>query len=260
MELKNLRLEVADGIATATIDRPKALNALNRDTLCELDGVLDQVRRDDAVRVLIVTGAGEKAFVAGADINELAANSAVESNAHAQMGQSVMNKLENLGKPSIAAINGFALGGGLELALACTFRLASSNARLGLPEITLGIIPGFGGTQRLPRLVGQGRALQMVLTGAPIKANDALAFGLVSQVVELDQLMGAAEELAGKLMSFSAVTLRLAEETVRQGMEMAMGEALAFEASQFGLAASTADYQEGMHAFLEKRKPTFTGR
>jgi enoyl-CoA hydratase len=163
-------------------------------------------------------------------------------------------------KPVIAMINGYCLGGGCELSMSCDLRIASEKAKLGQPEINLGLIPGGGGTQRLPRLVGQGRALQMVLTGAPIKANDALAFGLVSQVVELDQLMGAAEELAGKLMSFSAVTLRLAEETVRQGMEMAMGEALAFEASQFGLAASTADYQEGMHAFLEKRKPTFTGR
>jgi enoyl-CoA hydratase len=260
MELKNIRLTVEDKIADLVIHRPEALNALDRATLKELDHVFDQLAGDDAVRVIVITGAGEKAFVAGADIKELARNTPLQSSRHAALGQAVLGKLEAMGKPSIAAINGFALGGGLELALACTLRIASANARLGLPEITLGIIPGFGGTQRLSRLVGRGRALHMILTGKPIAAQPALEFGLVSRVVEPGELKDAARELATQLAAFSAVTLRIAEQTVRGGADLPMAEALAFEASQFGLAASAEDYAEGMQAFLEKRKPAFQGR
>jgi enoyl-CoA hydratase/carnithine racemase len=221
---------------------------------------MDELSDDEDVRAIILTGSGEKAFVAGADIKELAANSALESNDHSKFGQSLMDLIEELGIPTVAAINGFALGGGLELAMACTLRLASTKAKLGQPEIKLGIIPGFGGTQRLPRLVGLGRALQMVLTGEPIDAQTALQYGLVTGVYEPDALMDAAKALAKSLAAKSAFTLRVAEETVRQGMRMGQEEGLAYEASQFGLAAASDDYQEGMQAFLGKRDAKFSGR
>ena len=259
MELRNLRCETDDGIAVVTLDRPKALNALDTETLRELDGLLDQLAADDTVRVLILTGAGEKAFVAGADIKELSELSPLRARAHAAFGQAVFSKLESLGKPSIAAVNGFALGGGLELAMACTLRLASEKAKLGLPEMTLGLIPGFGGTQRLSRLVGQGHARFLVLTGGMIDAEHAGRIGLVNDVVAPEALMDRARELAIQLAGFSAATLRLAEQTVRQGAEMAFDEALAYEAAQFGVAASTGDAKEGMAAFVEKRKPEFQG-
>jgi enoyl-CoA hydratase len=259
MELANLSYEVTDGIATITVDRPKVLNALNTQTLRELEAAFAEAGSDDAVRVVIVTGSGEKAFVAGADIKELNELSSLEAARHAAMGQSVFNRLERLGKPSIAAINGFALGGGLELAMACTLRLAADTARMGLPEITLGVIPGFAGTQRLPRLVGQGRALEMVLTGGMVKADRAEAMGLVNEVVEAGALLDRARELAAQLAGFSAATLGLAEATVRQGMEMAFDEAVAFEAAQFGVAFATEDAREGMAAFVEKRKAGFKG-
>lgn len=260
MSEKNLRCSIENGIARIVIDRPKVLNALNRETLSELDELLLELRSNEEVRVLLIRGEGEKAFVAGADIKELAENSALSSNLHAKFGQSVMNRLESLGKPSVAAINGFALGGGLELALACTLRVASSNAKLGLPEITLGIIPGFGGTQRLSRLVGRGRAMHMILTGKPIPAEAARDFGIVSEVVAPEELDARATALAETLAGYSAVTLRLAEETVRCGLEMDIEDGLAYEASQFGLAAAAEDYQEGMQAFLAKRKPEFKHR
>ncbi len=260
MDFQNLRLEVEDSIGLLTVERPQVLNALDLRTLDELEAMLEKVAADPALRVLIVTGAGEKAFVAGADIKELASLSALQARGHAARGQRVFARLEGLGKPSIAAINGFALGGGLELALACTFRLASSQARLGLPEITLGLIPGFAGTQRLPRVVGQGRALQMILTGRPVKAEEALAMGLVSEVCPPDELLARARALAAQLAGFSGATLALAEETVRRGAEMAFDEATAFEAAQFGVACATEDAREGMTAFLEKRKPRFQGR
>ena len=260
MSGQNLRTTIASGVAEIVLDRPAVLNALDRATLGELDRLLDQLGSDPQVRVLLFTGAGEKAFVAGADIKELASNDALASNRHAQYGQAVLEKLERLGKPSIAAINGFALGGGLELALACTLRLASSNAKLGLPEVTLGIIPGFGGTQRLSRLIGRGRAMHMILTGKPIAADQAERFGIVSEVVEPANLLERARQLASLLASYSAVTLRLAEETVRCGYEMSLSEGMAYEAAQFGMAAASADYREGMTAFLEKRKPNFQHR
>lgn len=260
MEPKNLQLQRAGGVATLTVDRPKVLNALNTETLHELDAVLGELAADDSVRVLVLTGAGEKAFVAGADIRELSGLSPLQARRHAAMGQAVFDRLERLGKPSVAAINGFALGGGLELAMACTLRIAADTARMGLPEITLGLIPGFAGTQRLPRLVGQGRALQMVLTGGMVKADRAEQIGLVNEVVPADQLMDRANELAGQLAGFSGATLALAEATVRQGADMAFGEAIAFEAAQFGVAFATEDAREGMAAFVEKRKPEFRGR
>ncbi|HEX9641515.1 MAG TPA: enoyl-CoA hydratase-related protein [Candidatus Krumholzibacteria bacterium] len=260
MAEKNLRCNIEDGIAHIIIQRPKVLNALNRETLVELDELLIQLGTDEKVRVLLVRGEGEKAFVAGADIKELAENSALSSNLHAKFGQSVMDRLENLGKPSIAAINGYALGGGLELALACTLRIASSNAKLGLPEITLGIIPGFGGTQRLSRVIGRGRAMHMILSGRPVSADDALAFGIVSELAAPEELDARALDLAHTLAGYSAVTLRLAEETVRRGLEMNLTDGLAYEASQFGLAAASDDYQEGMQAFLGKRAPAFKHR
>lgn len=260
MEFENLLIEVEDGVGVVTINRPKALNALNRETLAELATAIDELSDEDDVQVIVLTGAGEKAFVAGADIRELAENSPLESNVHAMFGQSLMDLIEDLGTPTIAAINGYALGGGLELAMACTLRIASSNAKMGLPEVSLGIIPGFGGTQRLPRLVGQGRAMHMVLTAEPIDAATGLQYGLVTEVHEPGELLDAAKALAKKLVTKSRVTLRIAEETVRVGSEMAQAEGMAYEASQFGLAASADDYQEGMQAFLEKRKPEFQGR
>jgi enoyl-CoA hydratase len=260
MDLKNLRYEVEDGVALVTVDRPKVLNALNRETLSELSAVIEEAGSDPHVRVLILTGGGDKAFVAGADIKELAAQSPLENNVYARSGQALMDRIEGLGKPSIAAINGFALGGGLELAMACTLRVASAKARLGLPEITLGIIPGFGGTQRLARLVGPGRARHMILTGEMIDATRSLEYGLVSQVAEPEELLGAARALADKIKAQSAFTLRVAEETVRRGVEMSFADGLAYEAAQFGLAAASEDCAEGMAAFLEKRKPAFRGR
>lgn len=260
MDLSNLLYELTDGVATVTVNRPKVLNALNTETLAELDGLLAEIAGDDAVRVVILTGSGEKAFVAGADIKELNRLSPLEAARHAAKGQSIFDRLEGLGKPSIAAINGFALGGGLELAMACTLRIAADNARMGLPEITLGLIPGFAGTQRLPRLVGQGRALQLVLTGGMVKADRAESIGLVNEVVPADGLMDRARELAGQLAGFSGAILGLAESTVRRGAEMAFHEAIAFEAAQFGVAFATDDAREGMGAFLEKRKAEFQGR
>ena len=260
MALEQLQLSIDASVATITVNRPQALNALDRATLHELDSLLDRLRDDSAVRVLILTGAGEKAFVAGADIKELAALSALQASLHAAMGQAVFAKLEALGKPSIAAINGFALGGGLELAMACSLRIASSKARMGLPEITLGLIPGFGGTQRLPRLIGTGPALHLVLTASMIDAARALQIGLVSEVVEPEELLPTANRIANQLAGFSPAILRLASQTVRHGSEMPLTEALAFEAAQFGVAAGTDDAREGMAAFIEKRKAKFEGR
>lgn len=260
MELANLQYDVADSIATVTVNRPSALNALNLATLQELDGILAEAATDPGVRVLILTGAGEKAFVAGADIKELNELSPLEAARHAARGQAVFGRLESLGKPSIAAINGFALGGGLELAMACTLRIAADSARLGLPEITLGLIPGFAGTQRLPRLVGQGRALELVLTGGMIKAPRAEAIGLVNEVVEAAGLMDRARGLAAQLVGFSGATLALAEATVREGMEIPFEQAQALEAARFGVAFATEDAREGMAAFVEKRKAAFQGR
>ncbi len=252
--------EVRDRIAWLTVNRPEKLNALDRATVQEIDRAVATAGESDRVGALIVTGAGDKAFVAGADINELARQTPVEGERYARAGQAVFSRLEALGKPSIAAINGYALGGGLELALACTLRIASEAARLGLPETTLAIIPGYGGTQRLSRLVGRGPALEMILTGEPIDAREAHRIGLVNRVVPASDLAAAAERLARTLLQRGPVALRCALQAVREGLEMPQAEGLAHEASLFGLTCATEDMREGTRAFLEKRKPTYRGR
>ena len=255
-----VRYERRDRIAWLRINRPEKLNALDRLTMEELDRGVAAAREDGEVGALIVTGMGEKAFVAGADVGELAQKTPVEGVAYARAGQAVLTRLETLGKPSVAAINGFALGGGLELALACTLRIASETARLGQPETTLGIIPGYGGTQRLSRLVGRGRALEMILTGEAIDAREAHRIGLVHRVVPAADLESAAEALVRTLLSRGPLALRYALQAVHEGLEMTLAEGLALEAALFGLTCATEDMREGTRAFLEKRKPVFRGR
>lgn len=252
--------DIRDGIARLTMNRPEKLNALDRATVDELDRAVAVTGDDPDVGVLILTGAGEKAFVAGADIGELSSQTPVEGAAYARAGQAVFDRLETLGKPSIAAINGWALGGGLELAMACTLRVAAENARLGQPETTLGIIPGYGGTQRLGRLVGRGRALELILTGEPIDAREAHRIGLVNRVVPASELLAAAEGVARILLQRGPVALRLALQAVHQGLEMTQAEGLKLEAALFGLVCATGDMREGTQAFVEKRKPVFKGR
>ncbi len=260
MGYENLLYEVKDQIARITVSRPNVLNALNRKTVEELGASLDAARQDDSVRVVILTGAGEKAFVAGADINELAKRTPVDGPDFAHFGQTVLRKLETLGKPSIAAINGFALGGGCELALACTMRIASKNAKLGQPEVKLGILPGYGGTQRLPRLCGKGVAHEMILTGEMITADEALRVGLVNRVVEQAELLSTAEAIAKKIIANAPVAVRYAMEAVERGVEMPQEEGLYLEAALFGLCCATDDMHEGTRAFLEKRPAKFQGR
>jgi enoyl-CoA hydratase len=252
--------ETKDGIARITINRPEKLNALDRRTMQEIDRIVTAAGEDRSVGVLIFTGAGERAFVAGADIVELSSQTPVEGAAYARTGQAVLDRLERLGKPSIAAINGYALGGGLELAMACTLRLAVESAKLGQPEVALGIIPGFGGTQRLARLVGAGRALELILTGEPIDAREALRIGLVNRVVPPADILTAAESLARTILTRGPVALRYALQAVREGLQMTLDEGLLMEAALFGLSCATEDMREGTRAFVEKRKPAFKGR
>ena len=258
MAFENLISEVEAGVATVTVNRPDKLNALNRATIEELHRCFDVLGSDPAVRVVILRGAGEKAFVAGADIGELAEMSSSEAERLATRGQELMNRIENLGKPVIAAVNGFALGGGCELAMACTFRYASDGARLGLPETGLGLIPGFGGTQRLPRLVGRGRALEYVLTGDMIDATEAQSIGLVNKVFPPEELMPAVQKVAGKLARKSLLTLRVALQAVGEGLQMNQDSGCRLEAALFGVCGASADAREGCQAFLEKRKPQFS--
>ncbi len=260
MAFENILLDTADGVATVTVNRPAKLNALNRATIAELTACFTALQADDGVRAVILTGAGEKAFVAGADISELADLRADQAERYALAGQRLMDLIENLGKPVIAAVNGFALGGGCELAMACTLRYAAEAARLGLPETGLGLIPGFGGTQRLARLVGRGRAQELVLTGEMINAEQALAIGLVNRVVPTSDLDGAVRELAGKLAGKSLLTLRLALRAVGEGLQMTQDRGCGLEAALFGVAAASDDAREGCNAFLEKRKPEFKDR
>jgi len=257
---ENLLLERDGAVAVITVNRPKVLNALNAPTLDELREALRAVATDEAVRVVILTGAGEKSFIAGADINELAEQTPVSGREHAMRGQHVLTFIENLGKPVIAAINGFALGGGCELAMACSIRLAADTAKLGQPEINLGIIPGYAGTQRLARLVGRGRALEILLTGDMIGADEAFRLGLVNRVVPAAELMGAARALAARLATKAPVAMRYILDAVNRGLDMPFAEAARFEATLFGLVAATEDMREGTRAFLEKRKAEFTGR
>jgi len=261
MSYENIRLEApVDGIARITIDRPKVLNALNRQTLTELAHALDEVKDDESARVLVVTGAGDKAFVAGADINELAEMQPLEAKDLAYFGQQVFARLEHLGKPSIAMVGGFALGGGCELALACTLRTASTRAKLGLPEVSLGIIPGYGGTQRLARIAGAGVAREWVLTGDLFDAAEAHRVGVVNRVFEPERLEEGTLQLARTLASRAPVALRLGMEAIRRGGNMSQTEGEVIECDMFGLASTTRDMREGMAAFLEKRKANFTGK
>ncbi|MGB7750883.1 MAG: enoyl-CoA hydratase-related protein [Candidatus Acidiferrales bacterium] len=260
MAYDNLLFEVGEQIARITFNRPNVLNALNRKTMDELGDCLKKVRADDAIRVLILTGAGEKAFIAGADINELSQQTPVNGREFTLYGQEIIHRLETLGKPAIAAINGFALGGGCELALACTLRVASRNAKLGQPEVKLGIIPGYGGSQRLPRLCGKGVAHELILTGEMITADEALRVGLVNRVVEPGELLATAEAIAKKIIANAPVAVKYALEAVERGMEMPQEEGLYLEATLFGLCCATQDMREGTRAFLEKRSPKFEGR
>jgi enoyl-CoA hydratase len=260
MAYENLLYELKDHIARITFNRPNVLNALNRKTIDELGDALDAARRDDSARVLILTGSGEKAFIAGADINELAQRTPVDGKEFSLYGQEVIHRLETMGKPSIAAINGFALGGGCELALACTLRIASRNAKLGQPEVKLGILPGYGGTQRLARLCGKGIAHELILSGEMITAEEALRIGLVNRVTEPAELLPAAEAIARKIIANAPLAVKYAMEAIEHGMEMPQEEGLFLEATLFGLCCATEDMREGTRAFLEKRAAKFQGR
>jgi len=257
---RNILLTSESGIAALTINRPERLNVLSVETLRELKQAVDEILEREDIRVAIITGAGEKAFVAGADISELARLSPPEATSFALLGQSIFARIESGGKPFIAAINGYALGGGCELALACGLRIASQNARLGQPEIKLGIITGFGGSQRLLRIVGKTRALELCLGGEPIDANTALQWGIVNKVVAPERLIEEANILAQKLAAYSPLALKHTLEVINMGLEVPLNEALAHEANLFGLSFATEDMKEGTSAFLQKRKAEFKGR
>jgi enoyl-CoA hydratase len=259
LSLQNLLLERDGAIAVVTVNRPNVLNALNLATLEELRRTMAALREDAAIRCVIITGSGAKSFVAGADINELGGQTPTGGWEHARLGQAVFDAIETLGKPVIAAINGYALGGGCELAMACTIRLAADSARLGQPEINLGMIPGYGGTQRLARIVGSGRALELLLTGDQLSAADAHRLGLVNRVVPASDLMAEARKLAATIAGKAPLAVRYVLEAVQRGVNLPLAEALTLEAALFGLVVSTDDMREGTRAFLEKRKPVFKG-
>ena len=256
----NLLYEQRDAIVRITVNRPQALNVLNSATMDELRAAFTAAKDDPSVRVLLLTGAGEKAFVAGADINELATQDAVGGKEYTHRGQAVIDFVETLGKPVIACVNGYALGGGCELAMACTLRLASDNARFAQPEVKLGLIPGYGGTQRLPRLIGKGLALQQLLTGDMITAAEAHRIGLVNEVMPLAELLPRGEALARKIAANAPLAVRYVMEAVQRGMEMPQSEGLYVEAALFGLCCTTEDMKEGTRAFLEKRPAKFNGK
>jgi enoyl-CoA hydratase len=258
--LENVRVEIRERVLVLTIDRPKVLNALNAQTMEEIHRVFSEARDDASVGAVIVTGGGEKAFVAGADINELAQKNSITGKETSERGQFILSRVERFPKPVIAAVNGFALGGGCELALACHVRIASDNAQLGLPEVTLGIIPGYGGTQRMVRLLGKGKALELIMTGDKIKADEAEKIGLVNRVVPLAELMPTAEAMAKKISERGPLAVRAAIEAVNSGLDMAQADGEFLEATLFGLLCASEDTKEGMNAFLEKRKANFQGR
>ncbi len=260
MNYENILLEKKNSIAYVTVNRPKVLNALNMATMEDLRGAFTDIKSDAAIRVAILTGSGEKAFIAGADIGELAKNAPITAKEYTHRGQSVLDLIENLGKPVIACVNGFALGGGCEIAMACTFRLASDNAKLGQPEAKLGIIPGYGGTQRLPRLVGKGLANQMLLAGEMITAQEAHRIGLVNEVTAAAELIPRAEAIAAKIIANAPLAVQYTLEAVNKGMEMTLAEGLYLEAVLFGLACATEDKKEGTSAFLDKRPAQFKGK
>jgi enoyl-CoA hydratase len=260
LTLANVLYEKKGAIAYVTVNRPKVLNALNTPTWKDLRTAFEDARDDTAIRGVILTGAGNKAFIAGADIGELAHVAAFEAEQSSRFGQEVLDLIENLGKPVIAAVNGFALGGGCETAMACTIRLAVDTAKFGQPEVTLGLVPGGGGTQRLPRLVGKGRALQLILSGEMISAQEAYRIGLVNEIVPAADLVTRAEAILKKIASNAPIAVKFALEAANKGLETSQDEGLLLEASYFGLCAATEDKKEGTSAFLEKRAPKFQGR
>jgi len=261
MSYSNIRFEVdGAGIAQLTVNRPEKLNALNSETVLELRDAVERVGGDAAVRALMITGAGEKAFVAGADINQLALLTPIEAQAYAERGQRVFRAIEMLAKPTLAAINGYALGGGLELAMSCAVRVASENARMGQPEVKLGILPGYGGTQRLPRLVGRGRALEMLLSGEPVTAAEAHRMGLVNHVVPQTELLEFSRQWLRKVLANAPLAVGLTLQAVDVGLEAGLEQGLRFEAAAFGLTTATEDKREGTRAFLEKRAAAFAGK
>jgi enoyl-CoA hydratase len=253
--LQGVEVERDGHLAIVAVNRPSKLNALDNLTIEQLDGVIVDLEGDDAVGAIIVTGKGDKAFVAGADITVLAKQGVLDGKDNARKGQALMSRIENCKKPVLAAVNGFALGGGLELALSCDVRFASDNAKLGLPEVSLGIIPGYGGTQRLPRLVGSGVALQLILQGDPVDAQEALRIGLVNGVFPQAELLDQVKAIANRMVSRGPTALALAKQAVRRGAHMSMQDGLELEADLFGIISSTDEMKEGMTAFLEKRKP-----
>ena len=260
MSYAHILFEIKDGIAFLTINRPEKLNALNDAVIQELSEAVTEIETDDEIHGVLITGAGAKAFVAGADIAELATQGPLSGKARSLAGQEVFRRLERSGKPVVAAVNGFALGGGCELAMACHLRLASENAKFGQPEVKLGIGPGYGGTVRLPRLVGKGRALELLLTGDMIDAEEAYRIGLVNRVVPSDDLISEAEKLLRRILGNGPVAVRLCLEAVDSGLDLSVDESSLLEANHFGLVASTEDMREGMTAFLEKRPAEFRGR
>jgi enoyl-CoA hydratase/carnithine racemase len=260
LTLANVLYEKKDAIAYVTVNRPKVLNALNTPTWKDLRTAFEAARDDSAVRGVILTGAGDKAFIAGADIGELARVTAFEAEQSSRFGQEVLDLVENLGKPVVAAVNGFALGGGCETAMACTIRIAVDTAKFGQPEVTLGLVPGGGGTQRLPRLVGKGRALQLILSGEMINAQEAYRIGLINEIVATADLITRAEAILKKITFNAPIAIKFALEATNKGLETNQSEGLLLEASYFGLCAATEDKKEGTTAFLEKRAPRFQGR
>jgi enoyl-CoA hydratase/carnithine racemase len=256
----NVLYEKKEAIAYVTVNRPKVLNALNTPTWKDLRTVFEDAQSDAAFRGVILTGAGNKAFIAGADIGELAHATAIDAERSSRFGQEVLDLIETLGKPVVAAVNGFALGGGCETAMACTIRIAAESAKFGQPEVTLGLVPGGGGTQRLPRLVGKGRALQLILSGEMISAQEAYRIGLVNEIVPAADLIGRAEAILKKVGSNAPLAVKFSLEAVNRGLETSQSEGLLLEASYFGLCAATEDKKEGTSAFLEKRAPQFHGR
>jgi len=257
MSSENLKLDLRDGVLWVTIDRPSKLNALNGDTIRELEGALTRAEDDDEVFGLVITGGGDKAFVAGADIGELNQLSPVEAKEFALRGQALFFRIERLGKPVIAAVNGFALGGGCELAMACHMRIAGTNAVFGQPEVKLGLIPGYGGTQRLPRLVGKGRAMELLLSGRNVKAEEAEKIGLVNLVCDPGELVSRVEKLMAQILANGPLAVSHCIEAVNHGLEMSLEDACLLEATLFGVGAASDQMSEGTSAFLEKRKPDF---
>ena len=260
MEYQNLIYSQSSGIATVTINRPTKLNALNSGTINELKTVFTSIKKDDDVNIVILTGAGEKAFVAGADIAELNQLDVISGKEFAEKGQEVFDLIENLGKPVIAAVNGFALGGGCELALACHIRIASENAKFGQPEVNLGVIPGYGGTQRLARLINKGRALEMILTGDMADAHEAFRLGIVNNVFPQESLMEEVKKVANKISAKGQIAIRMSVKAVVSTEELTQQDGQHLEASLFGVCCGSEDFKEGTSAFLEKRKPVFKGK